>query len=228
MDVEVREQRGRYGTFEWPDLEPMFTERLDREDFSDATVLDLGTGEGRLALLLAPRAQIVVGIDTDEESLAVARDRARKTSITNVTFLLADADSANYRLLVRSPIDDVVASHFMSEAAIRATAKALRSGGKFLFVAHHTDHWRETGHPSRFAFSEADMREILTANGFAVEFLGVDRTIVGYEGLQQLAEAHPTLHRRWKQRGRWDAFAAKVGDRPFELTWAGLVGVARK
>ncbi len=205
----------------------MFTERLAAEDFTDATVLDLGTGEGRLALRLAPRAGIVVGIDTDDAALAVARERAREAGIPNATFLLADADTANYRLLVRSPIDYVVASHFMSEPAIRGTAKGLRGGGRFLFVAHHTDQWRETGWPSRFAFSEAGMKELLAANGFAVEFLGVDRTIVGYESLAQLAEAHPTLHRRWMERGRWDAFAAKVGDRSFELTWAGLVGVAR-
>lgn len=204
----------------------MFTERLDREDLSDATVLDLGTGEGRLALRLAPRARIVVGIDTDEEALQAARQRAREAGITNATFLLADADAANYRLLVRSPIDYVVASHFMSEPAVRATANALRNRGKFVFVGHHADHWRETGHPSRFSFSEQEMERLLTANGFTVEFLGVDRTIVGYDNLAQLAEAHPTLHRRWKERGRWDAFAAKVGDRPFELTWAGLVGVA--
>jgi len=228
VDIEVREQRGRYGTFEWLDLEGMFRERLDREDFSGATLLDLGTGEGRLALHLAPRADIVVGIDTDEGALEIARRRAREAGISNATFLVADADTANYRLLVRSPIDYVVASHFMSEPAIRATAKGLRNGGKFLFVAHHTDQWRETGHPSRFSFSERAMEELLVSNGFVVEFLGVDRTVVGYDGLAQLAEAHPTLHRRWKQRGRWDAFAAKVGDGPFELTWAGLVGVARK
>src|SRR5437867_6354683 len=115
VETEIREHRANWGTFEWPDFEAMFEERLAAEDFSDATVLDLGTGEGRLALALAPLAKLVVGLDVDEQALAVARERARELGVSNATFVPADADTANYRLLVRSPIDYVVANHFMSE-----------------------------------------------------------------------------------------------------------------
>ena len=226
METEVRERRGRWGAIEWPEFPAMFEERLAAEDFTDATVLDLGTGEGRLALHLAPRTGRVVGIDADEEALAVARQRARAKGISNATFIPADADTANYRLLVRSPIDYVVASYYMSEAAIDATAKALRPGGTFLFACHHTDNWRESGLVGRFAFSEHRMKDLLAVNEFTVAFLGVDRTVVEYTGLAQLAEAHPMLQRRWEARGRLAAFAATVGDRPFQLTWATLVGVA--
>jgi SAM-dependent methyltransferase len=228
VETEVRERRGRWGEIEWPEFPAMFEERLAAEDFTDATVLDLGTGEGRLALHLAPRAGRVVGIDEDEDALTVARDQARAKGISNATFMPADADTVNYRLLVRSPIDYVVASYYMSEAAIRGTANALRPGGKFLFACHHTDNWRETGRAGRFAFSEARMRELLAANGFGVTFLGLDRVVVEYTGLAQLAEAHPMLRRRWEARGRWGAFAATVGDRPFQLTWASLVGTASR
>ncbi len=228
MDTEVRERHGRWGSLEWPEFPAMFEERLAAEDLTDATVLDLGTGEGRLALHLAPRVGRVVGIDTDEEALAAARERARALGIANVTFLAADADAANYRLLVRAPIDVVVASFYMSEAAVRATAKGLRPGGRFVFACHHPDNWRETGARRRFVFSPEAMEELLAANGFATEFLGVDRAVVAYEGIGQLEEAHPMLRRRWEARGRWAPFAAKVGDRPFELTWATLVGAAKR
>ena len=226
METEVRERRGRWGAIEWPEFPAMFEERLAAEDFTDATVLDLGTGEGRLALHLAPRAGRVVGIDADDDALAVARDQARAMSISNATFVPADADTANYRLLVRSPIDFVVASFYMSEAAIRATAKALRPGGKFLFACHHPDNWRESGLVGRFAFSERRMKDLLAVNGFTVAFLGVDRTVVTYESLRQLGEAHPHLGKRWMSRGRWGSFEAKVGSKPFTLTWATLVGAA--
>jgi len=226
VEPEVRERSGAWGTIPWPEFPAMFEERLAAEDFAGRTVLDVGTGEGRLALHLAPRAKIVVGIDRDEEALAAAREAARAAGIANATFLAADADTANYRLLVRSPIDHVVASYFMSEACVRNTAKALRPGGRFLFACHHTDNWRETGQVGRFAFPPERMEAVLTANGFSVEFLGVDRTIIAYEGLDQLAEAHPMLRKRWGASGRWTDFAAKVGSRPFELTWATLVGVA--
>ena len=226
METEVRERRGKWGAIEWPEFPAMFEERLAAEDFTNATVLDLGTGEGRLALHLAPRTGRVVGIDTDEQALAAAHARARELRISNVTFLAADADIANYRLLVRSPIDVVVASYYMSEAAISNTANYLRPGGRFVFACHHPDNWRERGRGGRFAFSEAQMRDLLATNGFAVDFLGVDRVVVEYTGLAQLAEAHPMLQRRWEARGRLAAFAATVGDRPFQLTWATLVGVA--
>jgi len=109
---------------------------------------------------------------------------------------------------------------------VRNTAKALRLGGRFLFACHHADNWRETGQVGRYAFSPERMEDVLAANGFAIEFLGVDRTVIAYDGLEQLAEGHPMLRKRWGASGRWTDFAAKVGSGPFELTWATLVGVA--
>lgn len=224
----MRERRARWGAFEWADFPEMFLERLAAEDLSDATVLDLGTGEGRLALLLAPRARIVVGIDRDEDALAAARDRARELRLTNVTFLPGDADTVNYRLLVRSPIDVVVASYFMSKAAIRATATAIRSGGKFLFACHHTDNWVESGRVGSFSFGEQEMRELLEGSGLAVSFLGLDRLVVTYDNLDVLAGAHSMLAARFKRDGRWDVLRKNAGTGEVTLTWATLVGVADK
>lgn len=226
VETEVRERHGRWGAIPWGPFPAMFEERLAAEDFSGRTVLDVATGEGRLALHLAPRAGIVVGIDTDEEALAVAREAARSLHLANVTFLAADADTANYRLLVRSPIDCVVASYFMSEGLVRNAATALRPGGRLLFSCHADDNWIETGHVGRFSFSEKRMGKLLAKQGFVTEFLGIDRTVVEYEGLAQLAEAHPMLRRRWEAHGRWVPFAARVGDGPFRLTWSTLIGVA--
>ncbi len=204
----------------------MFLERLAAEDFSDATVLDLGTGGGRLALYLAPRAARVVGIDTDEVALDSARRLARERGLSNVNFFAANADEANYRLLARSPIDYVVASYFMSEAAIVRTAKALRTHGKFLFACHHRDQWIESGRAGRFSFGEGPMEGLLIANGFRVAFLGVDRLVVTYVNLDALAAAHPALHEKFVTDGRWSALAERYAYGPVDLTWATLVGVA--
>ena len=228
METEVRETRALWGTFAWSDFEAMFLERLEREDFTDATVLDLGTGKGRLALHLAPRTGRVVGIDTDEEALAAARDRARALEITNATFLAANADAANYRLLVRSPLDYVVANHFMSEGAIRATALGLRARGRFLFACHHRDQWIESGREGRFSFGEDRMRELLTVAGLKADFLGIERRIVTYATLDELAAAHPELETKFRADGRWDALSKRFGGGPVGLTWSTLVGVAAK
>jgi SAM-dependent methyltransferase len=222
----VREVRARHGAFDWPELETSFTERLAAEDFTGATVLDLGTGSGRLALLLAPRAKRVVGIDTDEAALDAARDRAREMGASNVTFLTADADTADYRLVVGGGSDYVVASHFMSDAAVRSAASALRPGGKLVFVCHHRDNWIESGRVGRFSFDERQMKALLRETGFLVQFLGIDRTVVTYDDLRALAEAHPYLREKFERDSRWSALRERFGDGPARLTWAALVGVA--
>ncbi|MGI0150216.1 MAG: class I SAM-dependent methyltransferase [Thermoplasmata archaeon] len=228
MDTEVRESRVEWGTFEWSEFEAMFLERLAMEDFSDRTVLDLGTGQGRLALHLAPRAGRVVGIDTDVEALAAARDRARALRIANVTFIPADADSANYRLLPRSPLDYVVANHFMSEGAIHGASVGLRLGGRFLFACHHRDQWIESGREGRFSFGEDRMRALLSAADLSLGFLGIERRIVTYSNLHELGRAHPELETKFRADGRWEALANRFGGGPAQLTWSTLVGVAAK
>lgn len=228
MDAEVRESHATWGAFDWPEFEAMFHERLAREDFSDATILDLGTGSGRLAVYLAPRAGRVVGIDTDEDALVAARNAARELRLSNATFVPADADTANYRLLVRSPLDYVVANHFMSEGAIRETSKALRPHGRFLFACHHRDHWIETGRIGTFSFAEEGMRDLLTKFGLSVLFLGVERLVISYGSLDEVEEAHPELSTKFRGDGRWAALVDRFGDGPAELTWSTLVGVAVK
>jgi len=228
VETEVRESRLTWGAFEWSDFEAMFLERLEMEDFTDATILDLGTGKGRLALHLAPRTGRVVGIDTDEDALAFARDQARALGISNATFLAANADAANYRLLVRSPLDYVVANHFMSEGAIRATSAGLHSKGRLLFACHHLDQWIESGRVGRFSFAEDRMRTLLTAASLSIEFLGIERRIVTYSGLHELASAHPELRTKFEADGRWGTLVDRFGGGPVQLTWSTVVGVAAK
>ena len=49
-------------------------------------VLDLGCGDGRLALGVAPFATSVAGIDPDAEAIAAAKRSARRAGIRNVRF----------------------------------------------------------------------------------------------------------------------------------------------
>lgn len=202
----------------------MFLERLDAESFEGATVLDVGTGEGRLALLLAGRAGRVVGIDVDEDRLEAAR--ARAAGHENITFVNADAEAGGYIRILGGRADVVVASYYMTRTFVQEAAKALAPGGRFLFACHHTDQWREGGIRGRFAFGEEEMRGILAEAGLAVRFLGVDRTVITYDDLGQLAEAHPHLHRKFTADGRWAALERRYGYGEAVLTWSTMVGVA--
>lgn len=61
---------------------------LDLADFREKMILDLGTGTGRLALLISELANKVVGVDISQNMVKVAKsDKSR----ANVNFLLADA-----------------------------------------------------------------------------------------------------------------------------------------
>jgi ubiquinone/menaquinone biosynthesis C-methylase UbiE len=68
-------------------------------------VLDVGTGTGRAALLMAQAGAIVTGVDPSEEMLAVARARAGDASLP-ITFDVGDA----HRLAFDSRAFDLVVS----------------------------------------------------------------------------------------------------------------------
>jgi SAM-dependent methyltransferase len=79
----------------------------------DRDILDVGTGTGRAALLLAHGAARVTGVDASEEMLAIARRRAAD-ELVPVTFLRGDAHAlafpdrsfdvaVAFRLLMHTP-----------------------------------------------------------------------------------------------------------------------------
>ena len=54
-------------------------------------VLDLGCGDGRLALGVAPFATTVDGVDPDAEAIAAAKRNARRAGVRNVRFAVGSA-----------------------------------------------------------------------------------------------------------------------------------------
>ena len=52
-------------------------------------VLDLGCGDGRLALGVAPYAASVVGVDPDQDLIVDATERARAAGLRNTRFVVA-------------------------------------------------------------------------------------------------------------------------------------------
>ncbi len=64
--------------------------RADRF-FRDKDVLDIGTGTGRLALLIAPLARSVLGLDPDPQGIREARSEARRRGVQNVRFVVSTA-----------------------------------------------------------------------------------------------------------------------------------------
>jgi ubiquinone/menaquinone biosynthesis C-methylase UbiE len=59
-------------------------------------LLDLGCGDGRFALGIAPLASSVDGLDPDAEAIAAAKKTARKSGVANVRFTVGAAQQLPY------------------------------------------------------------------------------------------------------------------------------------
>jgi ubiquinone biosynthesis O-methyltransferase len=116
------------------------TERLERRlilelvgDVNGRTVLDVGCGDGDLALDLTKGGALVTGIDASTEMIDAARSRAKQHS-TNIAFQVAKAE----RLPFPSEQFDVVTAItilcFVEDAApvFREIARVLRPGGRLV------------------------------------------------------------------------------------------------
>src|SRR5437867_11473359 len=158
-------------------LSTAFLERLKAEPLAELTLLDAGTGAGRVALALAPLCRAVVGVDRDAKEIDEARRRAAAAKLSNVRFVVGDVEVEEY-----APFkpDMVVAYLCMSDAIGERAGRALRPGEVFAFVAFHTDQWKETGRPSRFAYGETGGRRLLKRTGFTVAQLEVEREVKAF------------------------------------------------
>lgn len=91
-------------------------------------VLDAGCGTGRLAIELARRGYVVVGVDSDASMLAVAQRRA-----PDLTWRLQDLvdmdEHSSYDVVVAAGNVMVYLAEGTGPAAVAAMAKSLRPGG---------------------------------------------------------------------------------------------------
>src|SRR5262249_2449598 len=185
-------------------LPPLLLEWLDGEPLAGRALPDVGTGTGRLALALAPRAGRVVGIDTDLAALAAARRRARRLRYQNARFVAADAEQADYRALAAP---DVVVAHLcLSDAIVKRAAAGLPGGGLFAFAAFGADQWRETGRRSRFAYTAEGARSVLEDDGFQVERLEVQTEVRHFDTVEDALAATNRFGPRWEADGRWSGW----------------------
>ena len=211
-----------------PGVSPSFWKLILEEPLSGATVLDVGTGSGRIALALAPRCRHVVGVDREHDAIEEATRRARALGLDNATFVVADADVTDYASLVSEAPRLVTAHLFMSDALVERAARVLASGGALAVLGFHVDQWRETGRPSRFAYDEDRMRRVLEANGLAVEHLQVEREVQTFDSVEQALAAAIGLQERWKTDGRWFRYIKFLEEGGRTLTRSHLIVRARR
>jgi arsenite methyltransferase len=97
------------------------------------TVLDVGCGTGSLALILAPHAAQVHGLDVSPEMTRIAREKATAAGVGNVTFHTGAVDET-FAALADGSVDVLCAYSILHLVDDRAAALArlyrlLRPGG---------------------------------------------------------------------------------------------------
>ena len=117
------------------------------------SLLDLGTGTGRMLELLAPRAVRAVGVDQSAAMLALARSRIDQAALRNVQLRQGDVyappvERDGYDLIV---IHQVL--HFLDDPAraLKEAARALAPSGRLVVVdfdAHTQEFLRDRFRPS--------------------------------------------------------------------------------
>ncbi len=229
--VERRYGEGAHGD-DHEALSRLLVRALAGLPLAGTLALDVGTGRGRLAFLLAGRAARVVGIDRDPAALEQARREAAVRGLGHVAFVEADAEApdADYRRLAGGA-PDVVAAHLcLSDAILAHAARALAPGGHVAVAGFHADQWRETGVRSRFAYDEAGLERALAAAGLRPLFLGVERSVLHFASAAEALEGYlgqGELRRKFEESGRLAGFEAYLaaGGRTL-TTQARVVAVA--
>jgi len=138
------------------------------------SLLDAGTGTGRMLELLAPYVKRAVGIDVSPEMLAIARDRLARGQIRHAQVRLADT----YRLPFASGsalqgFDAVLfhqVLHYLDDpaAAVAEAARVMRPGGRVLiadFAPHELEFLRSDFAHRRLGFSDREVQSWFHAAG---------------------------------------------------------------
>lgn len=149
-------------------VEGALLERLEAHDLG--RVLDIGTGTGRIAELLVPRADHVVALDKSTEMLRIAR--ARLQGFQPQQFELVQGDFAALPF-GEAEFDTIVLHqvlHYAQEPdqALAEAARVCRPGGMIVIVdlaTHEREELRQRHAHTRLGFSDEQMLEWFTTNG---------------------------------------------------------------
>ena len=130
---------------------------LSMADFNGKVVLDIGSGTGRLAIIVAPQARVVYAVEPVANLRRYIRDKAARLGLDNVYPI---DGTLNHIPLETGFADILMAGHVFGEdfsAEYDEMRRVVRDGGQILL------------HPGTNARSEDDAHRYLIAQGFAFD-----------------------------------------------------------
>jgi ubiquinone/menaquinone biosynthesis C-methylase UbiE/DNA-binding transcriptional ArsR family regulator len=134
------------------------------------SLLDLGTGTGRMLELFGPEIERGLGLDLSLDMLQLARDRLERAGLKNCSVRQGDI----YDLPLANDSFDVVilhqVLHFLDDGAraIHEAARVLRPGGRLLvvdFAPHEQEFLREQFAHRRLGFARETVSQWMTSSG---------------------------------------------------------------
>lgn len=138
-----------------------------------ASLLDVGTGTGRMLELLAPLADRAVGVDQSRQMLGMARARLERAGLRNTQLRQGDifalpVERNGYDLVVLHQV-----LHYLDDPsrALREAARTLRPGGRLLvvdFAPHGEESLRVAHAHRRLGFARDEIAGILVEAGLDV------------------------------------------------------------
>src|SRR5882672_4735546 len=174
------------------------------------TVLDAGTGTGRMLELLSPHIGRGLGIDVSPEMLAIARDRLAKAGASHCQVRRGDV----YRLPfaegdAKSGFDAVIfhqVLHYLDDpqGPLREAIRVAKPGARILiadFAPHEIEFLREEHAHRRLGFSDREVQSWFKAAGLkplALESLAPSSSAEGLTVQLWLAESPGAAARRRK------------------------------
>ncbi|MDB5048859.1 MAG: SAM-dependent methyltransferase UbiG [Fibrobacteres bacterium] len=163
-------------------------------------IVDLGCGNGRLAILLAQAGNTVTGIDSSEEQIRLARENANGPDMEvadgNPSFKYAPMEDTG---LPAGSFDVVIMSQSLHHAAkpkeaIAESHRLLAPGGRILILdlLAHGEEWMRTKFGDFWlGFTRSDLEAWLKESGFSAvhfEITGPSKDYPEIEGLLAQAE----------------------------------------
>jgi ubiquinone/menaquinone biosynthesis C-methylase UbiE/catechol 2,3-dioxygenase-like lactoylglutathione lyase family enzyme len=150
--------------------------------------LDISTGGGHTALALAPHVSTVVASDLTPEMLAAARAFIASRGVTNVEFVVADAERLPFLGDTFDLVTVRIAPHHYADvrAAVREMARVLMPGGRLVLIDNVApedptldaleNRWEKLRDPSHVRnYTVAEWRGFLGESGLRITSLETGR-----------------------------------------------------